>query len=778
MPSINFLDLNSFTKNLEPVTSSNIFKNVGTFHQNGLFSESIFGELGSNDRTKTFSYINLNAFVIHPTALKILLRLDKKIQKFISTEESFTLKNGELIVDPDGITGLTNFKNIISNMKFRGETPQRESLIKVITDNLDLIFIDKIPIIPPELRPAYQDEDGTWTIDTLNEVYQSLIRKSNHISSIGKNSVLFDLLSFGIQNAVIEHDNFIKTKVEKKSGIIRKQLLGKRIDFSGRAVITPDPNLKINQVGVPFRIAVTLFEPFIIHKIIEGKIISTNEVDGEIQKFIGTNLSVDTIKQIISFIQHGDKIPRRLYDIFWEICQDVMIGRAVICKRDPVLHAESVRAFTPVLSSGDTLKMCTLQVGGFNADFDGDQMAIYHPLSDQAQEEIKNKLMRVRSGDNSKKIVFELSKEMYVGLYLLTKDSKSNNSHVLITDQDLDNIINPFYNVIYRKNKTTAGRAILNSAFPNDFPFVNFQVDKKKIKNIIEALEKKYDDQVLIESASKLERIGFKWATVMAPSFSIDDIQLPPEILDLKKKLKLADTEQSIKLIKQMEEILVKHLKGTGLYDLIISGSGKGWTQPSQILIAKGVTSDPKGRVLPTITGSFADGLTTKEFFDASQGARKGLGDRVLNTATTGYMARKLAYLLNTVEIDPYLKDCKTKRVLKLKLDKNLISRLSGRYIVDKKGEVIPFDPENFKPGDIINLRSPIYCESKKLCHTCYGDLLKRYKSPYCGIYAAQIIGERSTQIIMRSFHAGGIVTIKKKDMLKDFVSNSTNLTM
>jgi DNA-directed RNA polymerase subunit beta' len=269
--------------------------------------------------------------------------------------------------------------------------------------------------------------------------------------------------------------------------------------------------------------------------------------------------------------------------------------------------------------------------------------------------------------------------------------------------------------------------------------------------------------------------MGFKFATIISPTITLDDIEIPKEIYEMKEKLDKLPIEEADILLSKMEKMLVEHMKNTGLSDLILSGAGKGWGQPMQILVAKGIISDPKGRILTPIKGSFSDGLSTTEFFDASQGARKGLADRVLNTSSTGYLSRKLSYVLNTVELDLYKKDCGTKRTLKLKLDSDLIKRLIGRYVL-KGGELILFENGDFKPGDIIELRSPIYCESKKICHTCYGELLKRHKTPYVGILASQILGERGTQLIMRTFHTGGAVTIKKKDVLSDIIENNFEL--
>lgn len=771
---LKFLDMDKFVAGLSPVTTADIFTRPSEFNQDGLYSERIFGNLESPERRQTYSYIDLHTKVIHPSALKIILQLNRKIDLFLSASETFNLDSkGNLVLDPDGFTGLTKFIEIFPDIKFRGETEIREKYIDLMSKSYKdgSLFISYVPVIPPDFRPATQDEDGNWVLDKINDIYQSILRKSVQVRSSGQSGVLFDLLSYGLQLAIVEHDKYIRSKIEKKNGLIRNQMLGKRIDFSGRAVITPGPSLKINEVGVPFRIAANIFEPFMIHHILYSKQINREELSREMEKYIKTELSVDSIRRIIKAIKAGDKLPPKLYKVFWDTTEIVMKDRVVICKRDPVLHAESVRGFNPVLVDGDTLQICTLQVGGFNADFDGDQMAIYTPLTDEAQEEIKTRMMQLKSSESSKSLVFSLNKEMYVGLYIMTKNKSHPKSPIFVTQKDLDDATDPYIPVKYKGQSTTMGKAIFNNTLPADFPFVNDVVNKKVVNNVISKLVDKYSQEVIIESVSKISHIGFKFATIMAPNISLDNIEVPEQVQVLKDKLETADTETASDIIKEMAVVIEDNLKGTGLHDLIVSGAGKGWTQPIQIFGAKGTVADTKGNILEPVKSSFAEGLTTKEFFRVSPGARKGLADRVLNTATTGYMSRKLSYVLNPVEADLYLKDCGTKKTVQLKLTSDLIKKLTGRFIV-VNNKIEKFNPDDFNVGNVINLRSPIYCISNKICHTCYGELLKRHRTPYIGILSSQVLGELNTQNIMRSFHTGGVVEVKKKDMIKDILSN------
>jgi len=781
MADIKILDVNKFIHGMSPVTNTEFHTKTGEYHESGLFSEKIFGVEGSLDRSKSFSYMNLNTKIIHPIAYRILIRLDRKLEKLFSTEQPFILENdGSLKADNNGIVGISAFREAFPKIKFRGDTLIREKLITILQKSYkdETLFIDKLPIIPPDLRPIFQDENGMWLIDELNNIYVSILRKSFQIKSAGKSGALYDLLNFGVQKAINEHDKFIKTKIGKKRGLIRGSLLGKRVDYSGRAVITPGPQLNVNEVGMPLRMAVSLFDPFIKHYFLFSKTFKKKDMlEKEIQAFTGLDLSVDSVQRVIKAIKSGDTIPPKLRKMFFDATEIVMMNRVVLAKRDPVLHDASYRACTPILIEGNTVQMCTLTVGGYNADFDGDQMAFYHPLTTQAQIEAKERMMRAVGSENSTSVTFKISKEMAVGLYVMTKPSTLKTSPIAVSKDDLEKATNPYIPVKYRGKNTTMGKAIFNNALPSGYKFIDKLITKKIVNGLIPELIDKFGEEITKKSLSNIARIGFKFATIIAPTFSLDMIEIPDQIKRMKEQLKDTSPEEAFKILKQMEGMLKQHLKDTGLADLIESGAGKGWNQPMQILVAKGIIADPKGRLLETIKGSFSEGLTNKEYFNASSGARKGLVDRTLNTASTGYFTRQLVYLLSPVEANPYLKDCKTSRVITIRLNRDIIKRLHGRYIV-KNNEVIPFKVSNYNSGDVIELRSPIYCRSPKICLTCYGDLVKRHKSPYIGVLAATAIGERGTQLIMRTFHTGGAATVVSRDILKDILQNDPLIEM
>jgi len=770
---IHLLDIDSVTKNLEKIEEHLIFDKPNEFHTEGLFSEKVFGVIGSSERKTSFSYIDLHAKVIHPTALELILRLDRKINLFISAEKTFSVDSkGALVEDENGVTGISEFIKMFPKINFRTGTEQRDKFSELLKKEHGngTLFIDKMIIIPPELRPAYMDEGGEWIIDELNNVYQSLMKRAAQVRSSGGSGALFDLMNFSLQKAVVDHNQYIRTRIEKKDGLIRNQMLGKRVDFSGRAVITPGPGLKLHQVGLPMRMAVSLFEPFVIYHLVNSKAIDRDALETEIKIFTGLDLSTDSIQKVFKSIKNGDDVPENLYQIMFDATESAMRGRVVLVKRDPVLHTESYIAYEPILHRGNTILICTLQVGPHNADFDGDQMAVFHPLSDEAQAEARERMIKIQGGSSSTALAFELSMEMWAGLFLLTKPGKSKASAKAVTDIILETITDPLTPVKYRGVTTTAGRAIFNSCFPPRFPFQDIQVNKKitngLIKKLLDATNEDY--KIARDTVGKLEKVAFKWATIMSPSLTIDTFELPKSVYDIKKKIEKADPEEAEKLISEAWKIVEKHIKDTGFGDLVESGAAKGKSQVSQILIAKGIIADPMGNVLEPIAGSYTDGLSNTEYFQASSGARKGIADRVLNTADTGYMSRKLAYVLNSLEADKFLRDCKTKGTLTIKLTSALIGRLAGRYIIGKSGKLEEFLIEDHNPGDVIQLRSPIYCKSPKVCFTCYGNLLKRHKSQYIGILASQVIGERGTQMIMKTFHTGGAVELQKRDMVQD----------
>src|SRR4030042_6076426 len=631
---LNFLNVEKFCKNLKPITASESFnRQTGGFQSGVLFSETIFGPVGSKERKSSYSFIDLNCYVVHPTAYRLLVqRIDRKVEKFLSAEKFFSVTSaGVLIEDENGVSGIQNFIRIFPKIKFRGETKDREKLIKVLQDTYKegTLFIKKLPVIPPDFRPT-QEIEGRQELDALNNIYLSILRRSIQIRSLKPSDALYDIMNAGVQRGVMEHDDFIRAKIGKKSGIIRGSLLGKRVDFSGRAVITVGPSIKINEIGLPLRIAVSLFEPFIIYQLMYVQKESQERLVSGIKTFLKAKLSVDTVKKVLRSIKNNDKVPDDLYELVFEATEAAIKDRIVLAKRDPDLHALSMRGFTPVLIRGNTLQICPLQVKGFNDDFDGDQMAVYHPLSDEAQKEIKEKMTRSFSGSSSSSMSYELSAEMFVGLFLLSKDKNlPTKSPISVSKNDLDKLaLDPYEPVMFKGRNTTLGKEIINNCFPDDFKFIDEQLTKSRVQKILRELLLKYGDKTTENAAYKLGQVGFKYATMFSPSVSLDQLEIPKEVYDLKKRLDSATPEQSQEILDKMRSIIMKEFKNSSIFDIVESGSSKGWDQPMQILAAKGIIADPEGNVLKPIKNSFVDGMTPTQYFQMGYGARMGIINR------------------------------------------------------------------------------------------------------------------------------------------------------
>ena len=757
---LKLLDVEHFikTNSLIPVTSTDTYTKDGSFDENGLFSDIIFGK-DQNTRKKVFSYINLNCEVVHPTALDIINRLDRRLIDFILTTGTYSLDdNGMLYVDPDGMSGVESFRNIFPKIKFRAGSPERETFIKLIQDSYKsgTLFIRKLIVIPPEFRPVFKDQEtGEEVRDALNDLYIKILRQSTTMKSASGGGAFYDILNANMQKSINDFDDYIKTKLGKKHGLIRDQILGKRVDFSARAVIVNGPTLKAHEAGIPIGRAVSIFEPFILNVILSRKTNIDNDLlIKKIKEYTQQEFSIDSIKKLLLAIKHNDSIPNDLFEMMFKVISRAMEGRLVLLKRDPALRPESVRAFVPVLTRDDVISISNLITSGFNADFDGDMMAVIHPLSNEAQEDAK-KMIRVQAADNMSAMTIKLAKDAVVGIYVLTKDYPINKKPIQITEELLTNATDPSIPVIYKNKITTMGRAIFNSCFPSGFRFIDTLVKSSDMDKLIDEIDRKYTAQDVAKSAYNIMLYAYKFVTISAPSLTIDNFIMPSSILKEKDKLGTQSIEDSIKLLDKLQGLMQSHLSGTPLHDIIESGGSKGWGQPFQIFVSKGFVTDVKGNLLPPIKGSYAEGLTPQEHFSASYGSRKGILDRVISTSDTGYTSRQLVYLLNGVELDPHNDDCKTKRTLPIRLNNSIIGRLEGRYIVDG-GTLKEFVKSEHRDGELINLRSPIYCTAKnnKICLTCYGKkVAARVKTPYIGVLAAQLIGEEGTQSTMRGFH-------------------------
>jgi len=753
---LKLLNIDKETSKLVPVTSTEYF--VGkttTFHPEGFFSEKIFGAVDTSDRRKIYSFIDLNCNVLHPALFGTIRRLKRSVITAMSGEKTFTLQNGELILDEDGeITGMSSVVDNWSKIKFSADSKSRADLIGMVDfyTKKGHAFTDKCIIIPPDYRQLEITDTGDITVNPLNDYYLKILRLSLQLRTQTSGPV-YDVLAFRMHELVLELYNYLTSKVSKKKGLLRSDLLGKRVDFTARAVISGAASeLRADELGIPLRLLVKLFEPFIIFDLLNSGNIPKEQLSDALERFDGSKLSALSLRRLFIAISKHDEISQELYDILVVSTNNAIKDKIVLAKRDPSLHAESVQAFKPVLVDGNTIRINPMKCSAYNADFDGDQMAVYVPITRQAIEEAKDKMMVTTSKDSINQISDSFDKDSAIGIYLLTKDSKSRKAAVRVTRPGQLKGLPINDKVKYGTLDTTVGRIMFNDIFPDGHTFINEQVNQKKLNNIANEYFITYGREKYVDWADKILKISYKYGTIGSPSFGLEDLEIPKSIVDAKKQLVGKSPQEADRIIQQSTVDIGAHLekKDGNLGTLGKAGVLKGgYDQARQILVAKGLISDNEGNIQEPIAQSYAEGMTSKDFFMSGAGSRRGIADRVLNTADTGYLSRQLVFALQRVEADPTIFNCKTQRGFQLKVTPDIARRLEGRYYLNKVGNPIKLDPSKAM-GKVISLKSPLYCISPKICKTCYGDLLERNRTPYVGVLAGQIFGERGTQMIMK----------------------------
>jgi len=553
-----------------------------------------------------------------------------------------------------------------------------------------------------------------------------------------------------IQKDVNELYSHILTSMSEKDGLIRGHILGKRIDFSGRAIITPDPTLKLDECILPYSMILELF-----------KIDIAKEMTYRgLTKFL--NNAIQVLDQTIltkSYYLFG--FVKEFFERRPQVC---------IINRQPSLHRLGMLGFKIKLDGDDsiifektdendqkmykihsnnTLKIHPLVCGCFNADFDGDQMAVYVPISEDAKQEIYDKFLITKNLSNPANGLLTTvhSQDMILGVYSLTSNQFPK----------LKNIID------YKNQKITESQKIFNDCLPSDYPVINHTVTKKELLNILEDIKSKYDEIILTEVLDKIKSCGFKYATLFGPTMSLDSFELKDD--KLKKELYESDnivTQLNKISSKETEEFLKKNFS----YSYMINSGARGtWDQARQIILSRGFISNFQGEIIPTpVKSSLLDGLTPEEFFISTYGCRKGLLDVALNTGESGYLSRKLNFSCVNLQKDQTLDDCGTTDHLVVYIDTpSKAEMLIYRYYLNDNNEYSEITKENYKEliGKTIKLRSPIYCKNNRICHKCYGNLYKILNSKYIGVIAAQTLGERSTQLILRTFHTSGVANIR-----------------
>lgn len=683
-----------------------------------------------------------------------------------------------------------------------------------------------LPVIPPDLRPMVQLDGGRFATSDLNDLYRRVINRNNRLKrllELGAPDVIVRNEKRMLQEAVDSLiDNSQRGKalsrrgrrelkslsdmLKGKKGRFRRNLLGKRVDYSGRSVIVVGPKLKLGQCGLPKTMGLELFRPFVISKLVE----------------YGYASNVKGAKRFIE----------RQQPEVWQVLEEVIQGRPILLNRAPTLHRLGIQAFMPILVEGKAIQLHPLVCSAFNADFDGDQMAVHVPLSERAVTEAKGLMMATRNllkPADGQPIVGP-SKDMVLGVYYLTlvQEGLLGEGREFSDLEEVETAYELGYVHIHAKIKvlvktyfddnnqryadneprtrvieTSAGRVLFNMAMPEQFQFVNWVLDKGGINSFINRVYRRLGDEVTIELVDNIKNMGFKYATISGTTIAVADLTIPEErqgILDnaLKRVNEidrqyrrglLTEDEQYQRTIEQWtnaKELVEKSVRdamdpASPIAVMALSGAGKGGFGPiTQLAGMRGLMADPKGRIIPVpIQSNFRQGLDTLEYFISTHGARKGLADTALRTADAGYLTRRLVDIAQDVII--MADECGTNKGIWVRRSDNFgkqtfAERLLGRVaaepvIAPETGEVLIqageyFDDETSNLIDDLGLPeiyvlSPMTCELRRgICAKCYGIDLARGKAvemgTAVGIVAAQSIGEPGTQLTLRTFHSGG----------------------
>lgn len=669
------------------------------------------------------------------------------------------------------------------------------------------MVLDILPVLPPELRPIIPLSGGKFATSDLNDLYRRIINRNNRLKrliEIGAPEVILRNEKRMLQesvDALIDNSHrpskpmmnskrlpyqSLTDDLRGKKGIFRKNLLGKRVDYSGRAVIIGDANLKFDQCGLPKSVALEMFKPFVIHELLEAE--------------LAPNIRV--AKELIE----------EESEIIWDLLEGVIKGKPVLLNRAPTLHKYSVQAFYPRLVEGDAIRIHPLICKAFNADFDGDQMAVHILLTEEARKEAEKSMMSSKNIVNiSNGQVFALpSADMLLGFFLLTDLNKVEkprlfgSADVAIKAFELSQITADEEIIVkYKGNteKTSVGRIIFNDVLPEDYAFVNERINKKKVNSIISDIKDKYELELVVEILDDLKLLGFKYATDIAFSFAMEDSDIP---FDLEKEIKIVEKkdlqlqenylqglmtrEEKVNISINMWDDFAVELadktwdtldKNNTIYQMVESGANGQRIQARQVLTIKGVVRDSRGNMIPMpIKGNYRDGLSAFEYFVASNGGRKGIADRSLKTSSSGYLTRKLVDVAHDVIIRQ--EDCgydgeglSIKREAERRLDfKGRIFgrvlaqnvKIDGKTIAKKNTEITKEVARDIdeSSADEVFVRTPMLCEAPLgICKKCYGLNLEDGSGIAMGrgvgVIAAQSIGEPGTQLTMRTFHSGGV---------------------
>jgi len=771
MPKI--LDYNKFCEDLKEVTSVKIMLKK-RFHPEGLFSEQIFGPVrnytcqcgtyygvsrsggtckicnvdivNSYERRKRFAKITLPIPIVNPmfydlvvsvggndirSVIDMLMKNDKSVL-YMDGEDHVVTSNPDKV--PKKVQTWEKFEaiqkvvlDLATNLASEGFKDWQ-----LIKNNIDMLFINHIIVLPPDLRPASKGvSKNNQVVDKINRYYVQILTKKEimkgTIIDIGRDKVLFYTYFKQLQKDVNELYYHILDKLSKKEGLIRGNILGKRIDFSGRAVIVPDPTLNLNECVIPYLMFLEMFKIPVAKKLLE------------IRRFKLLNRAIDFVDECIK-----QKSP-----VLFKICEELSRDEVCILNRQPSLHRLGMLGFNIKISLDSVIKIHPLVCSPFNADFDGDQMAVYIPISEASKREVREKLFVSKnlSSPANGSLTTPPGQDMVLGIFSLTNNQFSN-----LREE-----------TSCKGSMVSKGIKIFNECLPEDYPLINEPVNKKKLLKILNDIKSRYNEIVTMEILDNIKRVGFKYSTLLGTTMSLGDcfFEDSENVKSLLYSPENIRTQLTNISSKETEELLKKNFT----YSYLVESGARGtWDQVRQIILTRGFISNFSGEILPVpIKNSLLDGLDQQEFFNSTYGCRKGLLDVALNTGTSGYLSRKLIFTCVNLQIDLELDDCGTSDCLEVYISNSKKAEmLVWRYFLENN-ELKQITPENWKGfiGKTIRLRSPIFCTSPKICHKCYGDLYKILHSRFIGVIAAQSLGERGTQLILRTFHTSGSAVIK-----------------
>lgn len=672
-----------------------------------------------------------------------------------------------------------------------------------------------LPVIPPDLRPMVQLDGGRFATSDLNDLYRRVINRNTRLKKLldmdapevicrNEKRMLQEAVDALIDNSARRDKNVsmavsrkklrsLADMLKGKQGRFRQNLLGKRVDYSGRSVIVVGPELKLDQCGLPKMMALELFKPFVISKLI---------TDG-----------------IAHNVKSASRMIERSRNEVWDALDEVITGKHVLLNRAPTLHRLGIQAFKPVLIEGKAIQIHPLVCSAFNADFDGDQMAVHVPLSSKSQNEAaeimlstKN-LLKPAAGEP----VVKPSQDIVLGSYWMTVEDEEFNDKKTYSDTK---------EAVYAYNtgeigvrtkirvrlageiiETTVGRILFNEILPAGYPFLNEPQTSKKLTSIIENIFRNYGQEETVIFVDKMKALGFEYSTLSGVSMSMDDFNIPDDKEEILAKFGdkenhvftqynqglITEDEKYAKVLEiwmeardEVMKSMEKQMDNRSSAAVMMNSGARGnISQMAQMAGMKGLVVNASGRTIEfPIKSNYKEGLSSLEYFSSTHGARKGLSDTALKTSDSGYLTRRLVDVAQEVIVTE--NDCGTKkgtvitkgesskigedfaaRVISRVLAKDAVDTKTGEIVLKKNTLVTSEDFAKLEAASVdeVTIRSALTCESEwGVCQKCYGADLARggliALGEAVGIIAAQSIGEPGTQLTMRTFHAGGIAGV------------------